>query len=513
MFEARKGTNLLKRRTRTGGAVLIVVVLTVATVALLLSTPAVSAAPSDSGIAMRGSHCSVTVHKENPTNDAVQDAINAYPGGTICISSGSFPEQVTISTSGTVLKGAGASKTILDPSALVLNTFDYDYAGGPSAMPAAAIVLVQGSSGDPTTGVSGVTIEDLEVNGVPGQSSSVFTSCSNEYFGVDFQASSGTLTKSTVTGIQLPPSLFGCQDGLAVYAYNGYFNYAGSENAPDTVTIAHSTITSYDKNGITCDDPYETCSISSNMIQGIGSTDLIAQNGIQVGFGALGSVASNDVSENGVYTGAGSCSGSAQGYNLNCTENEGAGILLYDTATGTSVTGNTVSLNDYGIDYFDDGSNSLWSPATTTISGNSVDSNLAYGIVAQGAPGAGDQVTISSNTVDVKSSEHSGSGIWGAPGILVDTGNFTISHNKIEGSSAANGASNGASQQVCGPAGSGNAYTCSPGVNINTAAIQATSESAGNPTYVTLTGNTYKQDVAKLATAAVLGGVVDVDEA
>ena len=453
--------------------------------------------------------CSVTVHTENGADDAIQTAINTYPGGTICIGAGTFPEQLTITNSNTILKGAGASKTIIEPNTpLVLNTVDYDSNG--AATPAAAIILVEGNSGTPTSGVTGVTIEDLQVNGLSGQNS--FSSCSDNYFGVDFQASSGTLTSAAVNDIALPTLDYGCQDGLAVYAYNGWFNYAGSNYEPDTVTISHTTLSGYDKNGITCDDPDETCVVSSDTVTGIGPTPLIADNGIQIAFGALGTVSANTVDANGVYTGNNGCSGSDQSAYDVCSDNEGAGILLYDAATGSTVSSNSLSLNEYGIDSFADGNTSLGysGPVSTTISHNTVDSSVAYGIVAEGAPGSADSATITSNTINNKESLNSM--VWGAPGILVDTGSFTVSDNTIEGTSVASGASNGASQTVCGPTDFSSCTSGPTTQSLPTAAIQAASENISNVTYLYLGSNSYSDNAYKFATLGVDGGSVDAVE-
>jgi parallel beta-helix repeat protein len=480
------------------------IVIAVAVLAALagagIASAAVVATPY-AGLTAASSSCSITVHSENGANDAIQDAVNTYPGGTICIGPGSFPEQVTISSSGTTLKGSGDASTIIDPSSLVANTYDYDNGGGPTALPAAAIILVEGPSGTPTTGVTGVTVENLQVNGGPGQGA--FTGCGLDYFGVDFQASSGTLTNSNVTGIELPTALFGCQDGLAVYAYNGYYNFAGTNNEPDSVIVTHSLINQYDKNGITCNDPDESCTLSSNTVTGIGDNDLIAQNAIQIGFGALGTITSNHVSESGAYDGAGGCSGSAQGVNLNCTSDEGSGILLYDAATGSTVTSNTVSLCQYGIYVGDSGTET---PETITINSNTVESSIAVGIYAGMYPG--DTVHITSNTVNNEASENPSSGIWGAPGIDVDTGNFVISNDKVDGSSTAAGASDGASQEVCGP--TGVYYVCPTAQSIDTAAIQGTSENGSYITSITISGVGFQDDSNNIATMGVLGGAVNI---
>ncbi len=483
------------------------VVLAVAVLAALagaaMLAAAVVTAPAFANLTAAGSGCTVTVDHENGGDNAIQTAINSYPGGTICVGSGSFPEQLTIESSGTTLKGAGDAKTIIDPGSLALNTYDFD-----SGYPAAAIILVAGSSGTPATGVTGVTVEDLEVNGGPGQNSLPGNDCALNFLGVDFQASSGTLTSANVTGIQEPASDFGCQGGLAVYAYNGYFTYEGANHVPDSVTISHTLISAYDKNGITCDDPEESCTISSNTVTGIGANTLIAQNGIQVAWGAYASLSHNTVTQNGVYTGPNGCTGSAQGNNLDCAGNEGAGILLYIAATGTTVTSNTVSLCQYGIAVEDAAvaSDGYAGPASITVNSNTVESSVAYGIAAEMAPG--DTVLITSNTVNNEATENPTSGIWGAPGILVDTGNFTISSDKVYGSSTGNGGSNGASQQVCGP--SGNFYACTPSENITTAAIQGTSENGSYQTNVTVSGVQFEVDNDDIATLGVLGGAVNI---
>lgn len=444
--------------------------------------------------------CAITVSTENLADNAVQTAINAYQGTgkTVCVGAGIFPEQLTISGSLT-LKGAGDAKTTIEPNEpLTLNTYDYDASGGATSEPAAAIILVEGSSGDPTTGVTGVTIEDLEVNGVKGQST--FTSCSDGYFGVDFQASSGTLTSSTVTGIELPPADFGCQPGVGVYAYNGWFNYAGSNNVPDSVTISHTTVRAYDKNGITCDDPEETCTIASDTITGIGPTNLIGQNGIQVAFGGTASVTQDTVSGN-VYVGSGSTN------NWYGTGYSASGVLMYDPGTSTTVSDNTIELNQMGVIYYADGLTGYGypGPTTVTISHNTIKESNGYGIVANGAPGGGDTVYIQSNTVDNEQTLNPT--VYGAPGILVDTGTFKVTSNLIEGSS------NATSEPVCGPGTSTGACTSGPSTqSLSTAAIQGASESSSNTTYLYIKGNSYSDNYERLATLGVNGGAVNVEE-
>ena len=118
---------------------------------------------------------------------------------------------------------------------------------------------------------------------------------SDDFVGVYYHDASGTMTTDTVTNIELPPADFGCQEGLGVYV-------RVRRRPHSNVTMNKDTVTAYDKNGITCDDPGTTCSITGSTVTGIGPTGLIAQNGIQFYDAAAGSIMGNTVSGDS-YTG------------------------------------------------------------------------------------------------------------------------------------------------------------------------------------------------------------------
>ncbi len=461
-----------------------------------------------------GTGCSVTVKAENAADDAVQLALNAHPGAVVCVAAGEFPEQITLAASGTTLKGAGATKTVFDPAGpLRFNTFDYDSASAVGVLaglaPAVAIVLVDNASH--------VTISGIGVNGAaaqvpPSSPSTTFTGCGQQFVGVDFQNSSGTLTSSRVTNIELPYWLFGCQAGLAVYAYNGYFLTGTVPTPAVAVTVSSTTISAFDKDGIACDDPGETCTLSGDTVTGLGPNASIAQNGIQVAWGALATVHGDHVASSGTYDAPTyGCGVGDQDNYANCFGNEGAGILLYGSASGSVVSGNVLSRNEVGVYYADDGTFD-GGTATTTITGNSITSSNAYGIVAVGAPGGRDTVLISHNAVSNRPVLDGAQ--WGAPGILVDTGTFRIASNVLQGSLTTVGASNGASQAVCGPAeatwGPTPVLECPTNQSLPTAAIEGASESLANPTVLIVSGNAYAVDSNLLSTLGVLGGAVDL---
>jgi hypothetical protein len=452
-----------------------------------------------------GPTCSVTIHHENVADNAIQSSINAYPGGVICIGAGTFPEQLTISSSNTFLKGAGAGTTIIEPNSgvgagsLTFNTVDWDsapYAGGvtcgaSTCVPLAAIILVtSGTPGAPP--ITGVTVQGVTVNGAAGSSN---VGCGDDYVGVDFMDASGTLTKSAVSNVASPPASFGCQEvSGAIYAYNGYYYSALSPSVQ--VAVSDTTVMGYQKNGITCDDPGMTCTISHDVVTGAGPITTNAQNGVQIAYGATASIQRSTIAGNS-YTGA-STTNDWYAYGAAAT-----GILLYDSGSGMNVSYNSVNDNQLGIVYIDDGSFDAGSQVIT-IYHNTVDSSNAYGIVASGAPGGGDTVNLIANLVDNEVAVNPT--IWGAPGILLDTGTFTLIGNHVEGSSTAAGSSNGASQTVCAP--TGYPITCATTQNIPTAAVQGASEASSNPTILNLVSNHYAQDTNQLATIAVNGGSV-----
>lgn len=140
------------------------------------------------------------------------------------------------------------------------------------------------------------------------------------YFGVLVNHAHVDITNSQVHNIGEVP-LNGTQHGNAVVYINGA-----------TGTISGSTVSKYQKNGITIsgkdanniavESPATDVKILDNTVTGEGPIDYIAQNGIQVSYGATGLVRGNNVSGN-YYTPA---------------SNEACGLLFYEA-------GNTVGNN------------------------------------------------------------------------------------------------------------------------------------------------------------------------
>ncbi len=413
--------------------------------------------------------CNITVNSENVANNAVQTAINsANPGWTVCVGAGTFPEQLTISTSGLTLRGAGPGLTFIAPTSVSSNAVNWDSASPQMALD--AIILVQNTSG--------VTIRNLMVNGTNAASS--IGGCAPGYVGIDYQNSSGSILSVAVKNIQLAPSLLGCQTQLGIFAYTGFPSTNWVPSPSLVLSISKATVTGYGKNGITCHDPGLVCNVATSTVTGIGATSAIGQNGIEIAFGAVGHVNQDKVAANN-YTGSGSTlDWYGNGY-------QATGILLYNPGSGTTVFRSTVTQCPVAIAEYATTASSVF------ILSNSVSSFLGYGIVVNGAPGS--TALIANNTVNAIST--------GAPGILVDNGTFNVSGNVISHASASG--TNGASQVVCG---AGSYLSCTPSLSIRTAAIQAVSEGSGGPTDVTLFANTFKLDSLSVATLAMPTGSV-----
>jgi len=280
--------------------------------------------------------CSVTVSGENITNNAIQMAIvNAeahVTGPVICVASGTYPEQLAITGSGIQLIGLGSqdNPTVIRPTTVATNTEDT----APPNQPIAAIILVGYYV---AASISGVVLENLVVDGSAASSS--FTSCAYDYIGILYQDASGNVQGNVVENIYLPPGLAGCQSGQGVYVQTE----AGQSSA---VSISGNEVTNYDKNGITCNEVSTTCWISSNTAYPVAAYQyIIASNGIQVGFGATGTVSDNTISGNDY------CA--QNGGPATCTT-VATGILTYQSG-GISVSVNYLHSNDVGAYFFFDG--------------------------------------------------------------------------------------------------------------------------------------------------------------
>ena len=115
------------------------------------------------------------------------------------------------------------------------------------------------------------------------------------YFGVvvngDGGSPSASITNSKIHDIGESP-LNGTQHGVGIY-FRSFF-LTGSASG----TISNDTFTNYQKGGIVANGQGVNIAITDNVVTGQGRVTYIAQNGIQVGYGASASVMRNTVTGN-----------------------------------------------------------------------------------------------------------------------------------------------------------------------------------------------------------------------
>ncbi len=290
-----------------------------------------------------------------PTYTTIQSAVSASnKGDTVDVCPGTYPEQVFITKAMTlagipvVLNGTTYVPVVAAPAGgIVQNGTRLNGSG------VAAQILVQ-----PTV-AGNVTVKNLTVDGTGNN----ITGCVPYTFvGIYYQNAGGTISGNTTQYQMQDPADLGCQNGLGIFVES---NALGTGK----VTITGNTVDNFQKNGITLHLGAATGTISKNAVTGIGPTTAIAQNGIEVAYGATATILGNSVSQI-AYTG------------LYYPATLSSGILLYGSqATGSptypyltppSVTGNTITSSQVGValDAVDGTSNSMVKLASNNITGS-----------------------------------------------------------------------------------------------------------------------------------------------
>ncbi len=193
------------------------------------------------------------------------------------------------------------------------------------------------------------------------------------YYGVVNNGSNVTVTKTQIYDIGENP-LNGDQHGYGVYF---------TEDVGATGTISSNLIWNYQKNGIVVRGIHSKATITKNTVIGQGPVTYIAQNGVEVGEGAKGSVTNNIVTGN-AYSGTGDATA--------------AGVLVYGGSCygvaltiGIKITGNTVIGNDVGVSLSNlDGTSCIPTQTPTNIDANkNIITNDAVNNISGAYPNAG----------------------------------------------------------------------------------------------------------------------------
>jgi parallel beta-helix repeat protein len=300
----------------------------------------------------------------------------AKPGDTIQVDPGTYTGPVTIgqNSSGVTLNNlvlAGSNQSSI-----------IQWSSNPDPTKPAIVEI---------SGAKNVTLNGFTIQG-PGNAPGSIG------YGVEVDGGgSANITNNHITKIEDSP-MDGVQSGIAIRVGQSPIT-TGTTTTPGTTgtaTISHNTIDGYQKAGIVVDNTGSSAEIDHNTITGAGSTDLIAQNGIEISLGATANVNHNTISGN-VYT--------PQTYSA-------TGILLYQPGAVT-VEQNTLLNNDFGI--------YAYGASGAMIDHNQVTGSTWDGIYLD---------TTNSATVDHNTTNNNGSGNSGDGGIaLSNSKNNTITQN------------------------------------------------------------------------------------
>jgi hypothetical protein len=243
----------------------------------------------------------------------IQDAVDAADNtDVINVDAGTFTEQISISKN-IILNGSGKDVTkIVSPPVLAT-----------SFTTKKAVVLAHDTDN--------VVIKNITVDGAGlGNGNYQFT-------GIGFHRAGGTIDSVEVKGMHETPAV-GTQHGASIYAWN---DSCTTRNISVTNCIIHD----YQKAGIVLNGEATNAIVTKNIITGLGPVPFIAQNGIQLGFGASGIIDSNIVSGN-VWTGT---YGGSNDPITDPNSDASAGILFYLPGSSAGAYHNTLTGNQFGI--------------------------------------------------------------------------------------------------------------------------------------------------------------------
>jgi hypothetical protein len=223
----------------------------------------------------------------------------------------------------------------------------------------------------------------------------------------------------------------GAQHGVAIY-YRGFaYSVKG--------TIQNNWIWDYQKGGIVANGDFADVTITNNYVTGDGHVNFIAQNGIQVGYGASANVSANTVIGNSYigYPGDGSSSGG-----ILVVGGPGYGTCPPTYAdcpytTNLQIVNNTVMNNDVGIYLSNLGpppdNNPPSSRTNILVANNLAYDDLCYN-VSENGPGYQAGISDVGNGDKILGNTVFGPGYTPPCGLLIDISDATnpIVHSKSQ---------------------------------------------------------------------------------
>jgi len=247
----------------------------------------------------------------------------ASSGVTIKVCAGTYTEQLAVTKPVTIT--AVGSVTVAVPASPTDSTTACD-----NALTSVA------PGGVDMDGVSICTSGTVALTGLTVSESVPVLNCGDNMYGILVAGGADLVAKNvTVDGATESP-LNGCQLGIGIEVG------AGSASEVGKATLTHVSVSDYQKNGITVDGAGSTATINNSFVTGAGETDQIAQNGIQISDGAVGTIKSTTVSGN-------ECDQASCG--PNGLQAQATGVLFYGAGAGSILESSSLSGNDIGAYY------------------------------------------------------------------------------------------------------------------------------------------------------------------
>ena len=310
---------------------------------------------SPAPVSARGHSCS------SPGFNTIQAAINAAPsGGTIHVCAGTYVEQLAITQPVSIASSGPGTVTVQLPATPANSTTACDTAPG------------TGSFQPDQDGVSICTSGTVKITGLTIDAAWSNATCDDSLYGI-LVAGGATLdfNKSHITAAGAVP-LNGCQGGIGIQDGMAWTTPVEVGHAK----ITNSSISGYQKNGITVDGQNSTATILKTTVTGIGETAQIAQNGIQVSNGAVATITRDTVTGN-------ECDVSVCGPN-GLTQTQSTGLLFFGASPGSKVTKSKLNSNDIGIYYSSANPGSAPSSSEVSFVGNTLNDRYEGFVLDQG---------------------------------------------------------------------------------------------------------------------------------
>ena len=237
----------------------------------------------------------------------IQAAVDAVAeGGTVNVAEGTYAEQVVIDKPINLVGAGKESTTILAPATMPKSDVD------------STIVLITANAE-----FSGFTVSG------PGPSA-----CGSIRAGIIVNNNANANIHDNAVKDIRDSVLSGCQNGVGIYV---------GRTTPGSATLTNNEFVGYQKGGIYVTEAGSYADLIDNVVTGPGTIDVIAQNGIMVGFGASATLSENEVSGHSYHK-----DGSDWDWGA-------AGVLLYQAGDVTFAGGNSIYANDTNVYVFDSG--------------------------------------------------------------------------------------------------------------------------------------------------------------